>query len=447
VTLPAVGVVVVNYNGGDDTLRCLRSLAALDWPADRIRVVLVDNASSDGVADRVAAGQPAVEVVRSPRNLGFAGGCNLGFDHLAATAPAVDHVALLNPDATVEPAWLRHLVTALESAPDVGAVAAKVLLEGEYVEVEVAAPVDVPGRGDRRPLGVQVSGATVDGVDAWRSTHFVSGTWGPEHGDGSGAGHRWTGERAVLRVPAGRRVALRLSAGTDKSAVVTSAVETECRVGPVPAWCEVDLAPRPVAVINSAGAELRVDGYGADRGYLAADDGSAFEERDEVFAWSGSAVLLSGRYLAEVGHFAPSYFMYYEDFDLSWRGRLLGWRYLFEPGAVVRHRHAASSGLGSALFEHYVERNRLLTVVRNAPAGFAWRAVVRYVLITLSYARRDLAAPLLRGRRPTLTAVRRRGRSFAAFARHLPGALRQRRRIRRRGRVDDAAVLAWMTAG
>jgi hypothetical protein len=285
---------------------------------------------------------------------------------------------------------------------------------------------------------VRVSGVEVDGVDVWRDTQFVSGTWGPEQG------HRWTADHAVLRVPAGKVARLRLSAPDDKTAVVSSATATRHDVGRAPAWYEVELADEYLAVVNSAGVELLADGYGGDRGYLAVDDGR-YDRREEVFGWSGSAVLLSGRYLAEVGSFDDRLFMYYEDFDLSWRGRLLGWRYLYEPAAVVRHRHATSSVIGSPLFDHHVERNRLLTVTRNAPGAFALGAIVRYLLITVSYARRDVVAPVLRGRGPTLTAVARRCRSFGGFLRLVPATLVDRRRQRRRRRLDDATVMAWLS--
>ena len=75
---PLVGVVVVNYDGGDLTVRCVDSVLALDWPADRLRVVLVDNASSDGVAEKLEGRDPRLTVLRSELNLGFAGGCNAG---------------------------------------------------------------------------------------------------------------------------------------------------------------------------------------------------------------------------------------------------------------------------------------------------------------------------------------------------------------------------------
>jgi GT2 family glycosyltransferase len=95
-----------------------------------------------------------------------------------------------------------------------------------------------------------------------------------------------------------------------------------------------------------------------------------------VFAWCGGSVLLRSSYLQQVGLFDERFFLYYEDTDLSWRGRLLGWRYRYVPASVLRHEHAASSGEGSDLFRYFVEPNRLLMLLKDAPECVAARAAL-----------------------------------------------------------------------
>jgi hypothetical protein len=95
------------------------------------------------------------------------------------------------------------------------------------------------------------------------------------------------------------------------------------------------------------------------------------------------------------------------------------------------------------MFHHYVERNRLAMLAKNAPARYAVVAVVRYLLSTLSYARRDVLRPILGLHRPSFGLVRARVRSFAAFLRLGPHLLAERRQLRRRQRVGDAEILAW----
>src|SRR5581483_12472754 len=89
-----------------------------------------------------------------------------------------------------------------------------------------------------------------------------------------------------------------------------------------------------------------------------------YQAREEVFGFCGAAALLRRAALEDVGAFEESFFMYYEDLDLSWRMRLRGWRILYEPGAVVEHAHAASTGEWSPFFTFHVDRNRVLTLLR-----------------------------------------------------------------------------------
>ncbi|WP_035284496.1 glycosyltransferase [Actinokineospora spheciospongiae] len=118
--LPVVSVVVVNYRGAEDTTTCVRALRAeLDYPADRLQVVVVDNGGHD--AERLR-GLDGVDLVVSPENLGFAGGCNLGVEHATGSV-----LAFLNNDARPDPQWARAAVRVLAEQPDVAAVASKVV--------------------------------------------------------------------------------------------------------------------------------------------------------------------------------------------------------------------------------------------------------------------------------------------------------------------------------
>jgi GT2 family glycosyltransferase/glycosyltransferase involved in cell wall biosynthesis len=125
-----VSVVVVNYKGADDTITCLQGLADVDWPAERLELVVVDNASGDGSVERIRAAVPHAVVVASRENTGFAGGCNLGVEHATG-----QYVAFLNNDARPDRAWVREAVQVLDRDRGVGAVACKVLdWEGTHVD-------------------------------------------------------------------------------------------------------------------------------------------------------------------------------------------------------------------------------------------------------------------------------------------------------------------------
>jgi GT2 family glycosyltransferase len=444
---PTVRLVVLNYNGGRFVLRCIDHLLALDWPSDRLQVVVVDNASTDGSDGEIERRFPEVRLIRSSENTGFPAN-NLALRDL----DGVDFAGLINNDAFADPGYLQPLVAALEADPGLGAACPRILLAPRFVDLRIASPGYQPP-GDGRILGVRLSGVRVASEDADRAAVYADGFWAPERGGPGEPSFRWTGTDALLRVPSGD--------GADPSAPAPAAVEVRLAaaipadvlldggagavsvaVGTEPSWFTVALAGEPYDVVNNAGSELVEGGWGRDRGFLEPDRGQ-FDEARDVFAWCGAGVLFPTSYLREVGLFDERFFMYYEDTDLSWRGRARGWRYRYVPDAVLRHMHAATSVEGSAMFNHFVERNRLVMLAKNAPAGFAARAAGRFLLSTASYARRDVVRPVLRGHRPQVALVRSRLRSFLAFVSMAPALRADRRRNVAEATVHDEAVLGW----
>jgi GT2 family glycosyltransferase len=441
---PRVRVVVLNYDGGEMTLRCLRALRAVDWPEDAIEVMLVDNASIDGIAPRIRREMPWVEVVEHTHNAGFAGGCNLGLRDLAD----FDYVALLNNDAIADRNWLRPLVDALESDSQLGAACSKIVFAPAFVTLTVETPTFRPS-GDGRELGVKITGLAVDGVEAWENAQFADGCYA-EHTRGSGIEQLcWTGSRGEVRVPVEPGAALPASIEIELSAEQSKPVclsaggpNDEVRVTEHPSWYSVPVSGPTYDVINNVGSRLVLGGYGGDRGFLEPDRGQ-YSESEEVFAWCGGAVLLSVRYLRDVGIFDDRYFMYYEDTDLSWRGRLAGWHYRYVPKSVVRHVHAATSSEGSPLFTHFVERNRFLTLARNAPWSMLAAASYVFLRDTLVIFDRDVARPLVHRARPTPALALRRLRAYAGFLKLLPRTLGARRCQRASAVEREEIVQRW----
>ena len=88
-------------------------------------MVVVDNASTDGTAEAVAGEFPAVELVRSEQNLGFAGGMNLGLRRALAGGAA--YVLALNNDTVVDSRFAAELAAEAERRPDAAALCSKIL--------------------------------------------------------------------------------------------------------------------------------------------------------------------------------------------------------------------------------------------------------------------------------------------------------------------------------
>ena len=194
--------------------------------------------------------------------------------------------------------------------------------------------------------------------------------------------------------------------------------------------------------LNNTGVIVGRDGYGRDRGFGQPDDGR-FALAEDVFAFSGTAAALRVVAARDVGSFDPSFFLYYEDTDLSWRLQLGGWRVRYAPDAVVRHVHGASTEVSSKSFAFYNERNRLLMLAKCAPRSLAVKEVLRFAGITLVLPlRRLMRVDIPKGHQfRTATRVR----VLASFTRMLPSVLTKRRavsRVCRRPRAEVARELS-----
>ncbi len=121
---PRVLIIVLNWNGGDDTLACLASLAQLDYPA--VAVLVVDNGSTDASVAAIRAAHPWVRLIETGTNLGYAGGNNVGLRD--ALGQGFDYALLLNNDTEVAPDFLTQLVAVCEQDATVGAAGPKIYL-------------------------------------------------------------------------------------------------------------------------------------------------------------------------------------------------------------------------------------------------------------------------------------------------------------------------------
>lgn len=126
---PALSIVIVSYNARRDLEACLASLAAHP-PGTPHEVVVVDNASTDGSADAVAAGAPSVRLVRQSHNSGFAAGNNVGIRHTSG-----ELILLLNSDTVVPAGAIDTLVGRLRAWPSAAAAGPKLVGADGRVEL------------------------------------------------------------------------------------------------------------------------------------------------------------------------------------------------------------------------------------------------------------------------------------------------------------------------
>ncbi|MEU3275194.1 glycosyltransferase family 2 protein [Saccharomonospora sp. NPDC006951] len=252
------------------------------------------------------------------------------------------------------------------------------------------------------------------------------------------------GTAALLATHPSRPEVLRLPRNTGYAGGIAAALAMNTVDTPYVAWLNDDAAPRPDwlgkledamrpstgaltsvlelpgGTVQSTGVGLTADGHGAD-----------LTDGRPPFGFCGGAALLRTSALREAGGVPAHFFCYYEDTDTAWRLRLAGWDIEAVPGAVVRHRHGASTVPGSTRFHHWNERNRLLMLLRCAPATVAARELARFAAITaLLPVRGLLGSPVPRSANFRIAL---RVRVLRDVAGSLLPSLRQRRAIGRLG--------------
>lgn len=127
-----LGIVIVNWNTRDYLDRCLATVFASQGVT--MRVLVVDNASTDGSASMVREKYPQAELIASDDNLGYPRGNNIGLQQLGyrgASDVDVDaprYALLLNPDTELPPDALAQMVAFMDSRPDLGVAGPKLVL-------------------------------------------------------------------------------------------------------------------------------------------------------------------------------------------------------------------------------------------------------------------------------------------------------------------------------
>ncbi len=124
---PSIFAVVLNWNGYEDTAKCLVSLRQATYP--NLKIVLVDNGSTDGSAEKLERSFPEIATLKLPHNGGYAAGNNAGIRF--ALKNGADYVLVLNNDVVVDKNFIQPMLELLERKPAAGIVTCKVYYELE----------------------------------------------------------------------------------------------------------------------------------------------------------------------------------------------------------------------------------------------------------------------------------------------------------------------------
>lgn len=187
--------------------------------------------------------------------------------------------------------------------------------------------------------------------------------------------------------------------------------------------------------INSAGICLSRSGAAWDRGMSEPDIGQ-YDSTEEIFGPCAGAALYRKKMLEEIGLFDEDFFLYMEDVDLAFRGRLAGWKCLYVPDAKVYHVFGGTTGYGSDLTVYYGNRNLLWYVAKDFPGSFLIKSlpwiIGRNLAAVPYYARMGKGGVILKSK---LDAVR-----------GLPRMLRKRCRVVRKVNNGEVGKLIYTWA-
>ena len=146
-----VYIILVNWNGKDVTLECLRSLNAVSYK--NVRIIIVDNASTDGSVPVFRSQFPQCDVLEMRENLRFAGGTNAGLKHGLGQGGQL--FLLLNNDTTVAPDFLTTMVARLHSDPRTGLVAPKIFYDNDPTRIWFAGGAISRWTGTMKHIGIR----------------------------------------------------------------------------------------------------------------------------------------------------------------------------------------------------------------------------------------------------------------------------------------------------
>ncbi|MGK7881879.1 MAG: glycosyltransferase family 2 protein [Crocosphaera sp.] len=248
--LPKITIVILNWNGKQDTLDCLESVLTIDY--DNYQIVVVDNGSKDDSVIKIKEQYPEVMLIENNANLGYAEGNNVGIRY--AVSAQSDYVLLLNNDTIVDRNLLKNFLEASQVHPKAAIFGAKIYY------------LDTPNK-------------------IW----FAGGTWDSEKAESEHIG------------------------------------------------------------LNQI------------------EDNRTWNQIKEVDYACGCALLVKAEVVQKIGLLEPRFFLTWEELDLCYSAKKLGYQCLFVPDALVWHKVSASFVGGAYSFhqQYFMERNRLLWVEKH----------------------------------------------------------------------------------
>ncbi|MCL4378501.1 MAG: glycosyltransferase family 2 protein [Actinobacteria bacterium] len=460
---PKISIITVNYNGKRFLKNLFRSISSLEYPKDKIQIIMIDNNSKDGSIDFIKNGFPGVKIIGLNRNKGYAGGNNAAFKVADGS-----YLALINNDCMADRLWLKQMVKTMMSCEKkekkCGAISSKVLFFFSYLPLrfhinENNRKSPVKTRLNLSNIELVLKKSNYDYNDFLASFKFLEGFYPGIRGKNGEVDYWIFEDNALMAVPlpdivqdfsllfnvSGENFTGNLEINLEEKVIYNSGLFADQKNKNMEILIQKNFFADKKDLINSCGVEINKSFYSRDRGYLQFDSGQ-FSQTEEVFAPSGSSLLMNKKMLYDAGYFDEEFFTYYEDVDLFWRARLKGWKVFYDPAAVVRHYHCGTGREWSDSFTYHVIRNRLIMIFKCGWLDLVAKSYMSFIYSTLS-GLYGFFSSLFRGRKQKNRDIFLRIKIFFELFYIYPVNLFKRvkiRSVRSVRSVDDQKIKIWL---
>lgn len=371
---PFCSIIILNYYGEKIIASTLDSLLNLNFPKDKYEIIVVDNNSKDRskeILNSYSKSHNQIKNIFLNKNLGFSKGNNVGIAQSKG-----EFVCLLNNDCVVDKNWLTELMDTALKDGKIFAVNSKILLYQRFINLKFETSKDADPFlvkiQKSNLLKYKLSKTSTLNIEKDGLGFSIEVPFDPVADSSIELSllltlkNKTRSKISIQNIINFKNNSIKIK----KLSRINESVECILEIPTLSLGTSESVFDR----IQNAGIMIFQDGYGRDIGAIVRKhqqfyeiDRGQFDREKEVYAACGAAVLYKRKILEKLGLLDENYFMYYEDVDICERARLLGFKTMYSPKALVRHFHALSSREWSTFFIYHAEKGRLLHVFFNFP--------------------------------------------------------------------------------
>lgn len=382
--LPFCSIIILNYFGEKVISQNLDSILKLNYPKNLYEIIVVDNNSKDKsklIIKKYSNKYKNIKVIFSQKNLGFAGGNNLGIKEAKG-----EYVILLNNDCFVDKNWLINLVKCAEKDKNIFSVNSKILFYPKYFIFKIKKTEEIYIQScylyKSKLLRFINEKKLILKIDKNNKNYYQIEI--PYDIKDKEINIILTFKKLI-----NKENLINIYFGKEfKSYEIINKNESKDKIS-----YKIKISPlleKSYEKYQNLGVVVFQDGYGRDIGSIVRYQTQDYEKnlnqyntKKEIYASCGAALLYRKEILNKIGYLDDSFFMYYEDVEICERARLYGYKIIYCPKAIVRHLHALSSKEWSPFFIYHAEKGRLLHILYHFPLKVFFKEYLKFTIRNL----------------------------------------------------------------